>query len=198
MIRRLVLTMVLLALPLSACSQRQPPEPPQPAMPDTAGEGARRAAELERMRQDSIARANAAAEADARRRAEEVTARARAVLEQTVHFDYDEADLRPDAEEILGRKVPILRANPNVRLRIVGHTDERGSLEYNLALGMRRAQAVREYLAAFGIDASRFETTSMGEDAPLSAGSNESAWSQNRRAEFVITAGGTPLSLPGT
>jgi peptidoglycan-associated lipoprotein len=149
------------------------------------------------MRQDSLARANAPSDADARRRAEEATARARAILEERVHFDYDEADLRPDAAETLGRKVPILRANPNVRLRIIGHTDERGSLEYNLALGMRRANAVRQYLGDFGIDPARFETTSMGEDSPVSGGSNESAWAQNRRAEFVITAGGSPLMLPG-
>ena len=198
MIRRLVLITVLAALPLAACSRREPPVQPQPTLPDTAGEGARRAAELERMRQDSIARARAAADADAARRAEEVTARARAVLEEVVRFDYDESDLRADAEAALARKVPILRANPNVRLRIVGHTDERGSLEYNLALGMRRATAVREYLAGFGIDASRFETTSMGEDAPVAAGANESAWAQNRRAEFVITAGGSPLTMPGS
>lgn len=198
MIRRLVLMMVLLALPLGACSQRQPPPPQQPAGPDTAGEGARRAAERERMRQDSIARANANADADARRRAEEATARARAILEEMVHFDYDESDLRPDAQEALGRKIPILRANPGVRLRIIGHADERGSVEYNLALGMRRANAVREYIAGFGIDASRFETTSMGEDAPIAAGSNEAAWAQNRRAEFVITAGGNTLTLPGS
>ena len=198
MIRRLVLTMVLLSVPLAACSRRQPPPEPQPTLPDTAGEGARRAAELERMRQDSIARANAAADAAARRRAEEATARARAILEEVVHFDYDESALRPDAEAALGRKVPILRSNPNVRLRIIGHTDERGSLEYNLALGMRRAAAVREYLSGFGIDAARFETTSMGEDRPAVAGSDESAWAQNRRAEFVITAGGSPLTMPGS
>jgi peptidoglycan-associated lipoprotein len=198
MIRRLVLITVLFALPLTACSRRQPPEEAQPALPDTAGEGARRAAELERMRQDSIARARAAADADAAAAGEEAAARARAILEELVHFDYDESDLRPDAQEALGRKVPILRSNPDVRLRIVGHTDERGSLEYNLALGMRRATVVRQYLADFGIQGSRFETTSMGEDSPLSGGSNESAWAQNRRAEFVITAGGSALTMPGT
>jgi peptidoglycan-associated lipoprotein len=63
---------------------------------------------------------------------------------------------------------------------------------------MRRANAVREYLAGFGIDGSRFETTSMGEDSPLRAGDTESAWSRNRRAEFVVTAGGNTLTIPGT
>jgi peptidoglycan-associated lipoprotein len=199
MLRHLVLATVLLALPLTACSRRQPPpEVPAPTQPDTAGEGARRAAaERERARQDSIARANAAAEA-ARRAGAEATARARAILEELVHFDYDESAVRADAQETLGRKVPILRANANVRLRIAGHADERGSVEYNLALGMRRATAVRDYLAGFGIDAGRFDIQSFGEDMPLDRGQDESAWARNRRAAFTITAGGDILVMPGT
>lgn len=200
MLRRLMLALVLTALPLAACSRREPPPPvtPTTTQPDTAGEGARRAAELERARQDSIARARAAEEAARNNATAEATARARAILEERVHFDYDEANLRADAQEALGRKVPILRANPNVRIMIEGHADERGSLEYNLALGMRRANAVRDYLAGFGIPASQFETNSMGEDRPLSSGSNESAWSQNRRAEFMVISGGQTIIMPGT
>ncbi|CAN5740248.1 hypothetical protein BH23GEM10_BH23GEM10_11020 [soil metagenome] len=195
--RRLLLAVVLIALPLSACSRRQPPAEVVPTQqPDTAGEGARRVRDLEQQRQDSIARANASL-ADERRAAEEAVARVRAILEERVHFDYDESNLRTDAAEALGRKVPILRANPGVRMRIVGHADERGSVEYNLALGMRRANAVRDYLAGFGIDASRFEIGSMGEDIPLDRGSNEAAWTRNRRAEFTVTAGGSTLVMPG-
>jgi peptidoglycan-associated lipoprotein len=82
-------------------------------------------------------------------------------------------------------------------MRIAGHADERGSVEYNLALGMRRAEAVRDYLAGFGLEAGRFEVTSMGEDMPLDRGSNEAAWARNRRAEFTITAGGQTLVAPG-
>jgi peptidoglycan-associated lipoprotein len=194
--QRLLLLAVLLAVPLAACSRRQPPPQPGPAAvtPDTAGQGARRAAELERARQDSIARARAGE--DAARR--EAGARARAILEERVHFDYDESSVRVDAQEALSRKVPILRANPIVRLRIAGHADERGSVEYNLALGMRRANAVRDYLAGFGIDATRFEIVSMGEDMPLDARSTEAAWALNRRAEFTITAGGETLVMPGS
>jgi peptidoglycan-associated lipoprotein len=167
-------------------------------MPDTAGQGARRAAEAaERARQDSIARARAAEDA-ARRAAAETTARARAVLEEMVHFDYDESQIRTDAQEALARKVPILRANPNVRMRIAGHADERGSVEYNLALGMRRATAVREYLAGFGIDASRLDVHSFGEDVPLDRGTTDAAYARNRRAEFTITAGGDIITMPGT
>jgi peptidoglycan-associated lipoprotein len=195
-IRRLLLLAVLLAVPLAACSRRQPP-PQQPgprAVPfDTAGQGARREA-FERARQDSIARARAGEDATRR----EAGARARAILEERVHFDYDESRVRVDAQEALSRKVPILRANPIVRLRIEGHADQRGSVEYNLALGMRRANAVRDYLAGFGIDATRFEIVSMGEDMPLDARSTEAAWALNRRAEFTITAGGETLVMPGS
>lgn len=197
MLRRMLLLAILVAVPLAACSRRQPPAGPGVVQADTAGQGARRAAELERARQDSIARARAAEEA-ARRAGAEAAARARAVLEERVHFDYDESNLRQDAQEALSRKVPILRANPQVRVRIAGHADERGSVEYNLALGMRRANAVRDYLAAFGIDASRFETVSMGEDMPLDPRSTEAAWAMNRRAEFTVTAGGDTLVMPGS
>jgi peptidoglycan-associated lipoprotein len=98
---------------------------------------------------------------------------------------------------VLARKVPILRANPGARIRVSGHADERGSVEYNLALGMRRAAAAREWLTGFGIPADRFEVVSFGEDRPADAGSNEDAWARNRRAEFVVTAGGDNLVMPG-
>jgi peptidoglycan-associated lipoprotein len=196
--RRMLLALMLITLPLGACSRRQPPVTQPDAAADTAGMGARRAADLERLRQDSIARARASAEAEAARRAAEGVARARAILEETVHFDYDDSSIRADAQEVLARKVPLLRANPGVRLRVTGHADERGSVEYNLALGMRRAGAVRDYLAGFGIDADRFEITSLGEDMPLDRRSNEQAWALNRRAEFAVTAGGATLVLPGS
>jgi peptidoglycan-associated lipoprotein len=121
-------------------------------------------------------------------RAEEMR-RLTAVLEQVVYFDYDESTIRADAQEMLARKVPVLRENTPIRMRIEGHADERGSVEYNLALGMRRANAVRDYLADFGIEPGRFEVVSFGEDRPATTGANESAWSQNRRAEFRVTAG---------
>jgi peptidoglycan-associated lipoprotein len=182
--RRLLLAVLVLALPLSACSRRQPPVQPEPEPPPAVTQPP--------VQPQPPA---ADADADARRRAEE-TARAVAILEEIVHFDYDESTIRPDAQEALARKVPILRANPDVRLRVVGHTDERGSVEYNLALGMRRANAVRDYLAGFGIAANRFDTLSMGEDVPLDPRSNEQAWALNRRAEFTV-AGGQPLIVPG-
>jgi peptidoglycan-associated lipoprotein len=113
----------------------------------------------------------------------------RTTLAEMVFFDYDRSELRADARAILDRKARILRDRPAIAIRIEGHADERGSTEYNLALGSRRADAVRAYLTGVGINASRFQATTFGEARPLAAGSSESAWSRNRRAEFVVTAG---------
>lgn len=116
-------------------------------------------------------------------------ARIRATLMEMINYDFDRSDIRPDARAILDRKVPLLRADPSIRLRIEGHADERGSAEYNLALGMRRANSAKQYLVGFGLDESRFETVSYGEERPLDSASNEAAWARNRRAEFHITSG---------
>lgn len=195
MLRRSVLFAMLLATPTVACSRRQPPPPVEQTMPDTAGQGARAAAE--QARQDSI-RAAQEAERLRREREEEASAAVRASLEEMVFFDYDESTLRADAQQTLATKVAVLRANPDATLRIIGHADERGSIEYNLALGLRRANAVKDYLVGFGLAESRFTTDTMGEDRPLDASSNESAWARNRRAEFTVTAGGDRLVAPGS
>jgi peptidoglycan-associated lipoprotein len=113
-----------------------------------------------------------------------------------VHFDFDKADIRPEDRPLLDRKAAILSANSALRLRISGHADERGSDEYNLALGSRRAATVKTYLSNNGIDAGRFEVVSFGEEQPISLGHDESSWFQNRRAEFEVTAGGTSLRMP--
>ena len=89
-----------------------------------------------------------------------------------------------------------LVGEPAVQIRIEGHADERGSTEYNIALGNARAEAVRQFFASFGLDASRFAITSYGEERPLAQGSTESAWARNRRAEFVITAGADQINPP--
>ena len=110
--------------------------------------------------------------------------------------DLDKANIRADDMTALDQKVAILQANPDLRIRITGHCDERGSDEYNLALGNRRAQAAKQYLVSHGIDASRIETQSYGEERPIVDGHDEIAWSQNRRAEFEITSGGDNLRRP--
>ncbi|MCC7272413.1 MAG: peptidoglycan-associated lipoprotein Pal [Alphaproteobacteria bacterium] len=103
-----------------------------------------------------------------------------------IFFDTDRSDLNPEARETVGRQAEWLRRYPNVRVTIEGHADERGTREYNLALGERRAVAVRNYLVALGIPANRVGTISYGKERPAVVGSNESAWAQNRRAVTAV------------
>ncbi len=121
---------------------------------------------------------------------------ARSALLQTIYFDYDSDELRADSRATLDDKLRVLNANPSARLRIEGHTDERGSDEYNLALGRRRADQAKRYLTDRGLDASRIETMSFGREKPAASGSSEEAWAQNRRGEFQIIAGGAELRAP--
>jgi peptidoglycan-associated lipoprotein len=189
-IKHLFIPAIAGALILSACGGGDPPPPPGPTGPTQAEIDARN---------DSIAAARAAEEArtaaerDAARREQERLSgardRARATLEERVHFDYDRSEIRSDAERVLRAKLPILRNSPGLRLRLEGHADERGSTEYNLALGSRRAESVREFLSGFGIQENRFTTTSFGEERPAVNRSDEAAWGQNRRVEFVIAGG---------
>jgi peptidoglycan-associated lipoprotein len=184
-LRLLVIAAVLGGLTLSACRReapRPPPPPPPPAEEPGPDMDSLRAWQdsVERARQDSIRRA------EEQRRA---VAAARAVLEERVHFEFDRSRITPEAEQILRRKLPVLRNSPDVRIRLEGHTDERGSVEYNQALGMRRAQSVLDWMAQNGIPAARFQSTSFGEERPLVNRSDEEAWAMNRRVEFIITAG---------
>lgn len=126
------------------------------------------------------------AEDEARRRAMEAS---RGALTATIYFDYDRSDITDDARAKLDAKVPVLTQNTGIRIRIAGHTDSRGSDEYNLALGQRRAAAAKRYLTDRGIDAGRIEIVSFGEERPTCGDEGESCWSQNRRDEFEITVG---------
>jgi len=105
---------------------------------------------------------------------------------QPVFFDYDSHTLRPDARAALDGNARVLRDNPDVRLMIEGHCDERGTIEYNLALGERRANAARDYLINAGIAGSRLTSISYGKERPFDTGSGETAWAKNRRAHFVL------------
>lgn len=101
------------------------------------------------------------------------------------YFDYDKADIRSDARTALGQTADFLRKYPQVKVTIEGHCDERGSTEYNLALGDRRATAVKQYLVSLGISADRMSTISYGKEKPVCTESNETCWQQNRRGHFV-------------
>jgi peptidoglycan-associated lipoprotein len=162
---------------------------------------------------DSIARAEAARDAalarqraydDSVRRANEAAALAgeqmglRNTVTAVIHFDFDKSDLRDDSKATLDAKIPVLMANPDLTIRVAGHTDERGSVEYNIALGQRRAASAKRYLTERGVAATRIETVSFGEGRPVADGHDEDAWAQNRRDEFEITAGGGQLKKPGS
>jgi peptidoglycan-associated lipoprotein len=101
------------------------------------------------------------------------------------YFDYDKADLRPDARTALSKTADFLKNYPRFKVTIEGHCDERGSTEYNLGLGDRRASAVKQYMVSLGISADRVNTVSFGKEKPFCNESNESCWQQNRRGHFV-------------
>jgi len=102
-----------------------------------------------------------------------------------IHFDFDSYVLTAQARKTLTQNAEVLKALPGLKVRIEGHCDERGSDEYNLALGERRAQAAMNYMATLGVPAAQLSTISYGEEKPLDPGHDESSWSKNRRAEFV-------------
>jgi peptidoglycan-associated lipoprotein len=101
------------------------------------------------------------------------------------YFDYDKADIRPDARTALSKTADFLKSNPQFKATIEGHCDERGSTEYNLGLGDRRASAVKQYLVSLGVSADRLTTVSFGKEKPFCMESNEACWQQNRRGHFV-------------
>jgi peptidoglycan-associated lipoprotein len=101
------------------------------------------------------------------------------------YFDFDKADIRPDARAALAQTADFLKGHPSIKATIEGHCDERGSTEYNLALGDRRATAVKQYLVSLGVSADRLSTVSFGKEKPFCNESSESCWQQNRRGHFV-------------
>ena len=192
-VRRFFITVFAATLLVGACGGDPPPPPPPPQADQDS---------LQRYN-DSVAAAEAERRAEAERLAAERAAEAerqravraaRAALEERVFFDYDMSDISDDAEATLRAKVDILRASPQVQVRIEGHADERGSTEYNMALGNRRAEAIRQFLVGFGLGENRFEIVSFGEGRPLQQGSTESDWARIRRGQFVITAGADAIN----
>ncbi|PKN17553.1 MAG: peptidoglycan-associated lipoprotein [Deltaproteobacteria bacterium HGW-Deltaproteobacteria-6] len=143
---------------------------------DEAARKAKEAADLEAARKAEAARIRAAK-----------NAAALADLNiQNIYFDYDKSVIRPDAREILKANAELFTKNSAATIVVEGYCDERGTAEYNIALGERRAQAAKQYLVNLGIQASRVETISYGEEKPLDPGHDEKAWAQNRRAQFLL------------
>lgn len=179
-VARPMLLMASAALVLGACKKKPVAEPPKPQPQPVEAAPTRPSAPAPAPR-DTMEAHNAA------------VAKARAALLATIYFEYDADELRDDSKAILDEKIAILNANPNVKVRIAGHCDERGSDEYNIALGRRRAVAAKQYLTDRGISEARIETQSFGRERPAVPGTSEEAWSKNRRDEFEILAGGESL-----
>jgi peptidoglycan-associated lipoprotein len=148
---------------LAACSS-PPPEPPPPGPPGGPGAGGLGPRNIVPGSQQDLA----------------------ASAGDRVFFAFDRSDITPEAREILTRQADWLRRYPNVTVTIEGHCDERGTREYNLALGERRAQAAKNVLVASGIPASRISTISYGKERPAVVGSSEESYAQNRRAVTVV------------
>jgi peptidoglycan-associated lipoprotein len=170
--KRIVLIgMTAVALSLGACAKRTPPpaavtEPPPAATTDanSTDPNSLEVVELPALQADLVAKAGS----------------------DTVYFGTDEYSLDEATRATLTAQARWLMANPNVRASIEGHCDERGTREYNQALGERRANAARDFLLSQGVPAARLVTTSWGKERPVAQGSNEEAWAQNRRAVTVI------------
>jgi len=188
--------LVFALLAAAACGGKKPAETPAPApAPAPIDSTAIKA----RMRQDSInaaeARARAAADAAARAAAQ-LQAQLSAEVSAMIHFDFDKADIKPEDQANLDRKAAILKANPGLSIQIAGNCDNRGSDEYNLALGNRRAAAAQRYLINQGVSASQITIVSYGEERPVNPANDEAAWAENRNDQFTPTAGGNNLMAP--
>lgn len=196
--RKWMLLLMLLVLPALlfsvSCAKRAVVTEPTMTEADAA-EAARqaqleqqKALEQERQRkleEERLAAARAEQlKAEAAQR-DQTTAKNRFVNEM-VYFAFDDASLDQQAQEVLREKAVWLRDNPDASVIIEGHTDERGTNAYNLALGERRAESVKSFLVNLGVNASRLTTISYGEERPIAFGQTEAAWAQNRRAAFVV------------
>ena len=150
---------------------------------------AREAAAREAAAREAAARAAAAKEAEERAK-REAAAKAAAILTalqiSNVHFDFDKSNLKPEAKAALKAAAPAWLKYRDYKLVVEGHCDERGTIEYNLALGERRATEAAKFLMDLGIEKERIKTISYGKEMPLDKRSNEEAWAKNRRAQFVI------------
>ncbi len=185
-------TLLVAAVITAACSHKPPAPPPAPAQTASAPP----AVDSSRIR-DSLANAKRIADSLAAERDREgaAVAAARNTLLAKIYFDFDKSDLTDQDRATLDAKLPILQANPGLRIRIEGNTDKRGSDEYNLALGQRRAAAAKRYLTEHGVDAGRLDLISYGSERPVAEGDTEDAYAQNRRDEFVIVAGGDNIKV---
>jgi peptidoglycan-associated lipoprotein len=184
----LILLFFISSLFLFSCSKKQVKSEGIVSKPPTAVEDEAAAKKRVRIREQELAeqelREKALKEEEAKRLQ---AASNKAHFEsEDIHFEFDQTILSDTAKQNLNKKAQWLKDYPAAKALIEGHCDERGSAEYNLALGQKRAEAAMNYLTALGINASRISTISYGKENPLDTGSNEAAWAKNRRAHFVL------------
>jgi peptidoglycan-associated lipoprotein len=172
----------------TSCAKKQVVSEPGVTVDEEDAEARRLAAERERqeaLEQQRLREQRLAEEAKARMQRGARAAQER-FLDEHIYFEFDKSRLLPESKAVLRLKAEWLKANPTALAIIEGHCDERGTNEYNLALGDRRAQSAKTYLVDLGIAAERLTSISYGEERPLDPGHDEAAWARNRRAQFVI------------
>jgi peptidoglycan-associated lipoprotein len=186
----LVVLAVLVVIGLGACGKKVPPvarpmPPPPPSTVESAAP-AKPPAPPEPVREPALAPPAAVKEDTMSSRSLDELNRDSPL--RPVFFDYDSSELSADGQKVLDGAAAVLKKYPTWVVTIEGHCDERGTAEYNLALGERRAVAARTYLVSLGLPADRLKTVSYGKEFPFDAGHDEAAWAKNRRDHFVITA----------
>ncbi len=182
-----VIALITLAFAFSGCEKKKveqvgeltPPQQKERVTSPDVSDTAPKVGELNMPGTDVIAQAD-------RRPGEGLTGDAADFEENDIYFDYDSFSIKPEDRKILAEKASYLNAHPDARVRIEGHCDERGTTEYNMALGERRAKAAQEYLVFLGISPDRISVISYGEEKPVDPGHSEDAWTQNRRDHFVL------------
>jgi peptidoglycan-associated lipoprotein len=183
----LALTLVVPALLFTASCAKKAVKEESMASQQAENEAAMKAkAEAEKAKQEEMAKQQAMEEENLKKEAMTKQEAMEAFVNEDIHFDFDSSTLTPEAQEILKKKAQWLQNNPDKSVTIEGNCDERGTNEYNLALGDRRAASVKAFLVDLGISAARLTTISYGEERPLDPGHNEAAWAKNRRCHFVI------------
>ncbi len=186
-----VLMISIFTLGLASCATTPKEQAAVEVQPSEEQLERQRQDELERQKQEELTKMHeqelAMAETEAAPEPPAFTGNV-AVELATVYFDFDKYDLKSDARDALAANAEWLKSNPGIQIQIEGNCDERGTEEYNLALGERRANAVKSYLVSLGVDEARLFTISYGEERPADPGHNKEAWAKNRRADFKTAA----------
>jgi len=185
-VRNLSLIIILAgALAFTGCSSTTTPDKPELSAAAAATPAETKKKVDSGKTTESTTKAPPSSSLDALQRGESTATPASSPLKD-VYFDFDRYDLRADAREILKANSTWLKANPAAQVQIEGHCDERGTTEYNIALGSRRSEGVRDYLVTLGTSADRLSTISYGEEVPVCREQTEECWQQNRRVRFVV------------